>query len=253
MKKILSTIACGAVLATTASADFARIEAGAGLLSPTPKGTLSYSDAGATGAYVSNEKPQSNYYAWMLVKHPLPIIPNLRLEYATLSDEGHAEGSFAGTTVTFPTATPSKVDLTQFDVIPYYNILDNTFWITVDVGLDVKVIHSDYKIDAVPSSGLLTYSKAASLALPLGYLRSRVQIPITNIGIEADGKYITYNGNTVYDIRAKVDYTLGFIPIVQPAVELGYRIEKFDLTSDDKKTKMNLDFSGVYAGLMVRF
>ena len=54
-------------------------------------------------------------------------------------------------------------------------------------------------------------------------------------------------------MRAKVDYTFDFVPVVQPAIEVGYRVQKFDVTSDDDKTKMDMEFSGVYAGLMLRF
>ena len=109
------------------------------------------------------------------------------------------------------------------------------------------------KYDVSQNLAFTGYSDTTSLVLPLAYLRGRVEIPATNIGLEADGKYITYSGSTAYDIRAKVDYTLGFIPVVQPALEVGYRIQKFDLVSDDEKTKMNLDFAGVYAGFMLRF
>jgi hypothetical protein len=34
---------------------------------------------------------------------------------------------------------------------------------------------------------------------------------------------------------------------------VGYRVQKFDLSSDDDKTKMNMKFAGFYAGLMLRF
>jgi outer membrane protein len=84
------------------------------------------------------------------------------------------------------------------------------------------------------------------------YGRARVEIPATGFGIEADAKYITYDGSTVYDVRAKVDYTFDF-DVVQPGIEIGYRAQKFDIKSDDDKTKMNMDFVGVYAGLMLRF
>ena len=251
MKKILSTIACSAILATTASADFARIEMGGGTFMPTPTGSLTYTDGTSSGSYTSLEKVQSNIYAWMLVKHPIPVIPNLRLEYTTLSDEGKAQGNFKDISVPIPLDTASTLEFTQVDVIPYYNILDNTAWITLDLGLDIKVIESEYKVDAI---GAFTgYNENIRVVMPLAYVRTRVQIPITEIGLEADVKYITYGGDTVYDVRVKVDYTLGFIPIIQPGLELGYRMQKYDISSNDEKTKLKLDFSGVYAGLMLRF
>lgn len=254
MKKLLSTIACSALLATVASADMARVEMGGGMWNQAPSGTLSYADStGATGTYTSSQKAVSNAYAWMLIKHPIPVIPNIRLEYAKVSDEGIATGSFKGFSA--PTGAPASIDITQYDIIPYYNILDNTGWITLDLGVDIKVADTKYRADGVTVLGVTSsaYEDSTTVILPMLYARTRVEIPSTDIGLEADAKYVSYNGSTAYDIRAKVDYTLGFIPVVQPAIEVGYRVEKFDLVSDDKKTNINIDFAGVYAGLMLRF
>ena len=262
MKKILSSLTVGAtLLSTTANADFIRVEAGAGAWSYKPSGVVTYTDNYGTLNNTSQEKAQTSAYAWIFFKHPLPIIPNLRLEYATIHDDGKASGSYDG--IKAPVGTPSTLDLTQYDIIPYYNLLDNTFWTTIDVGIDVKIIQLDYTAKGVSQfSGSDTssvlgvptdYNTKGTAPLPLVYLRGRVEIPFTDIGIEADAKYITYDGNTAYDIRAKVDYTFGFIPVVQPAIEVGYRAQKYDFTSEDKKTKVNMDFSGVYMGIMARF
>ena len=89
--------------------------------------------------------------------------------------------------------------------------------------------------------------------VPLLYARARVQIPSTDLGLEADIKYITTGDSTVYDARAKVDYTLKFVPVIQPALEVGYRVQKIDIDEDSIDAKLDIDFSGVYAGLMVRF
>jgi len=257
MKKIITGLATLAVLASTASADFARVEMGAGAWGQTPSGTLSYSDNGATGFYTSNKKEDTNAYFWMLIKHPIPVIPNIRLEYAGMNDSGIVEGAFNGFTA--PANTPATLNMTQYDIIPYYNLLDNTFWMTVDLGLDIKIINTDYSASGVTLTGSSlglnteTYNDSTSLAIPLGYLRARVEIPVTNIGVETDIKYISYGSSTASDFRAKIDYTFDFVPVVQPAIEVGYRMQHFDLESDDKKTKMKMDYSGVYAGLMLRF
>ena len=256
LNKLLSTIACAAVLATTASADFARVEMGAGMWNQSPSGTSTYdAGSGVNGIYISNEKDTSSTYAWMLVKHPIPIVPNIRLEYAKSSDEGIATGEFDGFKA--PGGATAALDIVQYDIIPYYNILDNTFWTTIDLGLDIKVADVNYKADGVTLLGFNTsvgsYEDSSPLTLPMLYARTRIEIPVTNIGLEADAKYVTYSGSTAYDVRIKADYTLGFIPVVQPGLEVGYRMQKFDLKSNDDKTKVNLDFSGVYVGLMLRF
>jgi outer membrane protein len=253
MKKIISTLAMGAMLATAASADFARVEMGAGAWMQTPSGYAKSSDGYAglnlSGDYVSNEVQATDTYAWLLVKHPLPIIPNIRLEYTTVTDEGKTTGNVNGFNITDP-AAPTTIDIKQFDVIPYYNLLDNTFWLTVDVGLDIKVIQSDTYVAATgPFTG---YESSDTSVVPLLYLRTRVEIPATNIGIEADGKAITDGTNTLYDARAKIDYTFDFIPVIQPAIEVGYRVQQIKV-DDGSSSQVDLNYSGVYAGLMLRF
>jgi len=262
MKKLLLTLSCALVFATVASADFGRIEMGAGMWNQTPSGGLSYSEtanfgilgsATGTGTYTSDKKMKGNGYVWMLIKHPIPVVPNIRLEYSGIEDSGVVSGSFAD----FNTSgTTGSVSITQYDIIPYYNLLDNTAWTTIDLGLDLKVMETNYVADAVTDNvtgATYNYSNTVSVVIPLIYARVRVEIPFTEIGLEVDGKYITYGDNTIYDARAKIDYTLDFIPVIQPGLEIGYRAQKFDTVSEDKKTEFKMDFVGVYVGLMLRF
>ena len=262
MKKILTTLALTATLFNSLNADMGRIEMGAGMWKQTPTGTMSYTDpdTGVTGLYTSDKKEDSTAYVWMLIKHPIPIVPNIRLEYTSVKDTGIVSGKFKDFDVpviipgTMPTTTAS-IEMTQYDVIPYYNILDNTLWTTLDIGVDLKIQETSYKAKGVEIDGIANqnYEDSVTVVIPLAYARVRVEIPVTNIGLEADVKYISYDGSTISDIRVKVDYTLAFIPVVQPAIEVGYRVQKFDLTSDDDATKMDMEFSGMYAGLMLRF
>jgi len=201
------------------------------------------------------KKKSTETYAWILIKHPLPIIPNLRLEYVSISDEGETSGKVSSLPI--PGNAPTTIDMKQYDIIPYYNLLDNTFWVTVDFGLDVKIIQSDVNIGAVSSNikfvpDFAGYSSQDTSVIPLLYLRARVEIPMTNIGIEADVKAITDGTNTMYDSRAKVDYTFDFVPVIQPALEVGYRIQKLRI-DDGSKSQVDLQYRGAYAGLMLRF
>ena len=251
MKKLLATVAITASFATLANADFARVEMGAGAWMQTPSGKITYDVNGANGSNTSDETEETTGYAWLLVKHPIPIIPNLRVEYAQLKDSGVASGTFKNFTAS---GGATSLEMTQFDIIPYYNILDNTFWMTIDLGLDIKVMDSKFTANGVtiPGSTNTSYEDTVTTALPLLYARTRVEVPFTGIGFEADVKYVSYDSNTVYDARAKIDYTLGFIPVIQPALEVGYRVQHIE-TNGDTEAAINMDFAGVYAGLMLRF
>ncbi len=247
---MLSALVCGTLLATTLSADFIRVELGAGVWGQTPKGEMSYTTSGVTATDTSDETQDTQPYAWVLIKHPVPIIPNLRLEYANVYNTGTASGSFKDFTIPAGKTSKTTLEMTQYDVIPYYNILDNTFWITLDLGIDLKMMKTVY--EAKPTLGFAGYTDTASTIVPMVYARGRVQLPTTDLGLEADVKYISYDGSTLYDARVKVDYTFDFVPLVQPAIEVGYRVQKVYIDNSDD-VKVDFDFAGVYAGVMLRF
>ncbi|MEJ2468855.1 MAG: hypothetical protein P8Y51_07295, partial [Campylobacterales bacterium] len=97
------------------------------------------------------------------------------------------------------------------------------------------------------------YSKSGTLFVPMGYLRARLEVPATGIGFEGVGSFITYNDVTFVDARIKVDYTLDFVPVVQPGIEVGYRFQKVKYDQDDSEIDADVEFSGVYVGAMLRF
>ena len=252
MNSLFKTLVFGALLSSSLMADFTRVEMGAGTWNSKPVGSVSYVSGATSGTDISSEKETSNPYVWILIKHPIPVLPNLRLEYADVSTKGIATGTFEDFTI--PGTATTQLDFKQYDIIPYYNILDNTGWVTLDLGLDIKLIDTSYTVNGIADVGNgTTYNDSVLLPIPMLYTRVRFEIPTTDIGIEADAKFITYSDSTIYDIRVKIDYTLDFIPVIQPAIEIGYRAQKYEIDEADLDGKVNLEFSGVYVGAMVRF
>jgi len=250
MKKFLPLLVLSTIFVTICSADMTRLEVGAGAWKQKPTGYISRADGNGvldlSGTYNSLETETTEAYAWLLFKHPVPIIPNIRLEYVTITDSGKTTGKVGGMQI--PGSAPTTLDTQEYDIIPYYNLLDNTFWTTIDLGIDAKVITTKAKVS--PLFGFMGYTSQETVVTPLVYVRARVEIPMTGLGIESDVKYITFNGSTMYDIRAKIDYTFDFA-VIEPGVEFGYRTQK--LLVDDGLTQVDLDYSGFYAGVMLRF
>lgn len=256
MKKLFSIAATTALLATAANADIMRVEGAVGVWQSDPTGTVKY------GAYpefdvVDNAgfSASTNAYAWVYLKHPVPVLPNLRLEYANpnFSDTTKLNLSYGG--YDFSAGASNELTLTQYDAVLYYNILDNTFWTTIDLGLDVKFIDGNYNISGQTGSGAVTVNEDFDMVMPMAYLRGRVQLPVTNIGIEAIVRGMAYSSNNVVDAEIKIDYTMDFVPVIQPGLEIGYRHQQIKLDGGSIGIDANLDttFSGVYGGIMVRF
>lgn len=227
VQKILKTFIAGAILASTLNADFIRAEIGMGAWTHTPSGEINR-------VAVTTGDNKTEAYLWALVKHPVPLVPNLKVEYSNT-----VANNIVGST-TFK----------QYDIVPYYNLLDNTFWTTFDVGVNFKLL--DVSMEATPIPFISPSIETDSIILPLAYVRSRFQIPFSGFAGEADVKYLAYSDTIIYDAKIKVDYTFTSFPVIEPGIEIGYRVQKIE-TSEFLSMKMAVDFEGVFVGMMVRF
>ena len=254
MNKFLSTAVASALMVTAANADFIRVEGGVGVWQSEPTGVIGY--AGSPAFDIAEEaglETSEGAYLWVYLKHPVPIIPNVRFEYNAPSFSGQiAQIEWNGDTYA---SVSNTLELTQYDAVLYYNILDNTLWSTIDIGLDIKLIEGSYALAADTVNGSSAVNEPFDLAMVLPYVRARVQIPITEIGVEAIVRGASYTSNTIIDAQIKVDYTMDFVPVIQPGIEIGYRHQQIDLDGDSIGLDANFEttFSGVYGGIMVRF
>ncbi len=254
MKKILSIAATSALLATAANADIVRVEGAVGVWQNTPTGKITYENNTFDVVDNAGFDTTSATYAWVYLKHPVPVIPNVRLEYAQPSYDATITETINWGGTDYTAGMTNELSLTEYDAVLYYNLLDNTFWTTLDLGLDVKLINGNYKLS--DTAGVLDpVDESFDLAMVLPYMRARVQLPVTNIGIEAIARGISYNNDKVVDAQIKVDYTMDFVPVVQPGLEIGYRYQQITIDGGTLGAGAELDttFSGVYGGIMVRF
>lgn len=210
-------------LSFSASADFLRLEGGVGVFRAAPGGHIEDKNGGDISLEDAGIGTENDLYAWVYLKHPVPIIPNARLEYLALNHKPDGGGDF---------------DVKEVDGILYYNLLDNLLFVTVDIGADVKYVE--------------TIGSQMGKATTLGLLYGRARVEPTDwLGIEAILTATDYQDNSGYDARLKVDYTMTFVPVIQPGLEVGYRIHKLQYKLGDVIDKA--EYTGVYAGLMVRF
>ena len=243
------------------TADIWRIEAGTGLWTGSGDGTISgqVSDVEVTD-YLGEHEDTTAGYIYVTVKHPVPFVPNVRFEYTGVKARG-TDVDVSGLSV--GEVADSELFLTQYDTILFYNLLDNTFWMTFDAGLDLKYVDSQYVIDA---EALFTsynvLDESASFIVPMVYVRGRVELPFAPLGLESDIKYITDGDSTLYDIRLKIDYTVKMNAPLEPGVELGYRFQRYDINGEESSyvgdlltgsADTDVKFSGVYGGITVKF
>jgi len=264
MSKLLSGFLLAGLLGLSAQADLLRVEMGGGVWeSDLSKGTITSKDLIGTGFDTFNTDDlaydkEKNLYLWMFIKHPIPILPNLRLEYANIDFSGTTTRDIVYEGITYNGNAKTDTTLEQFDAILYYNILDNTLWTTLDIGLDIKIVQSEFNVNGTTTVGGLTTAVTSNnketLPIPMAYARVRFDLPF-GLGIEGIGKYVKYKESTVADYLIKADYTLEDVLPIDIGFEVGYRFEKFDVDGDDfdMDTSADIEIDGVFAGAVIRF
>lgn len=212
------------LLAVVAQADFFRAELGVGMINAEPGGTFSNKD-GSNESELKEDlklKAENNLYAWAFFQHPVPFVPNVRLEYLALN---HSSDD-----------TKAEIKISELDGILYYNVFD-ILMTSVDLGVDVKNIQADFG----------NKNESATIGLLFG----RARLEPGDFGLELMLKATNYGETKGYDARIKADYTLSIIPIIHPALEVGYRFHKIQYEIGSSLNKA--EYTGVYGGLMLRF
>lgn len=194
MKKsalILST----ALLASTANADVLGVTAEA-------------------GSYLINDGEDFNSYFGIALEHPIPLIPNIRLQRQSLEN----------------TDSSDSYDLPFNDYTLYYELLDGLTLVNLDVGATFRQIdHDNSGIDG-------TY--------PLLYVSAFFDIPGTVLSVGAEVKS---GGNSDADIT-DTTFKVKFQPLIFAGLELGYRTIKEDFKSNGK-----VEPKGIFLGAFVDF
>ncbi len=174
-------------------------------------------------------------YAWAAFEHFIPLIPNVRIEVATVSDDGTAAPGlvFNG----FPVAGKASVSLDTLDAILYYRLLDN--WVNFDFGLNIRKLNGDFKI----SSETVSISET----IPMLYLSAQFDMPFTGLSLGGDINTVSYSGSKYQDIRLRALYEFGVI-----GLEAGYKTTTVKL-DDVSGINSNLEFKGLIIGAFLHF
>ena len=153
--------------------------------------------------------------AYLGLEHAVPVLPNLRVKHATLSDDarGQVENGFTFGGRPFATSTDvvSSVDLDYTDLTLYYSPLDNV--VKIDLGLTARQIDGEFIIqqEGVPAnrgeasiSEVITDVRAGIgwvsdflLGVELGYSRLTLDVDVDDVAadLELGGPYLALSLN----------------------------------------------------------
>lgn len=224
MKKalLLSTL----LFAGAANADFLGVTAEAGAFSPDVS-DASYGVDGSGSSPADLDGKTGAYYG-IALDHPLPLIPNIRLQHLNLKANGSIGGSSA------------KLDLSHTDYTLYYRFLDGLFWLDLDAGLTFRKFDGSATVNGNKTD--------LSDTQPLGYVSAFVTLPGTGLSLGGEVKAGGYSGTSITDTTLKVKYQTPFFV----GLEGGYRTMSLDLNDIDNRDVKG-DFKGAFIGAFIHF
>ncbi len=231
---LLAALALG-ISSFNASADALGFFVGGGAWNHSASGTL-----GTTGDDILDVESdlkmgsKQDIYAWAAFEHFVPLIPNIRIETATLGHSGSANGvDFNGSNLTGDVS----VSLDNTDAILYYRLLDN--WVNFDFGINLRTLDGEFTI--------ATETLTVSETIPMLYLSAQFDLPFSGFSVGGDINTISYDGTELQDIRLRAMYEMGIF-----GFEGGLKTTTVKLVDIDNVTA-DLEFSGLFLGAFLHF
>ncbi len=194
---------------------------------------------------------QGSFY--VAFEHPIPLIPNAKIASTTLDTVGGttltSSFTFNGQTYTANTDLDTTLEASYIDYTLYYELFDNDL-LTFDFGITGRDL--DSYIHVVEPATKIDSDLSASGIIPMVYLSTIVGLPFTGFNFFAEGNFISYDDQTVYDVQAGVSYELLDNLAVDLDLTLGYRTVKLELNDLDDFYS-DLTFDGVFVGAILHF
>jgi len=223
------------VFTSIASADALGLYVGGGMWNHDPDGTYGTVGDGSIDTKADlGYKENSDIYLFAAFEHFIPMVPNLRVEMASLEHVGSATSlTFNGISV----SGDSLTSLDTIDTIAYWRLLDN--WLNFDLGLNLRTIDAEFSIDSE--------SMLVSETIPMLYAAAQFDLPFTGLSVGADVNHISYSGIKYQDIRLRALYEVGVV-----GFEAGIKTTTIEFDDVDN-INADLEFTGIMAGAYIHF
>lgn len=171
------------------------------------------------------------------LEHPIPLLPNIKFSNRDLNSSGtDSSGTINFNGQNFVGGVSSTLDLSNKDIILYYELLDN--WVNLDLGLNLKTFDGEA---TVSNNNNGSSSITIDETIPLLYLSARIDLPFTGFYVGADIQNLSLNDSSIEDSTLMVGYeaSSGF------GIEGGYK--KFSLNLDDvSNLNTTIEYDGLY-------
>lgn len=248
MKNLFLKLVAGSyllVMGQIAMADTLGIYLGAGTWNQDYSGDLLLWQTDALN--VSGDSGSTLYVKF---EHPVPVLPNIKIATAEISDSGVADVVYPGP---LTLNTDTTIDLSHTDLTFYYEIIDTGM--DLDLGLTFRKFDGEITqiADIAGTLTPLATNTDITATIPMLYLSFRVDLPLTGFYLGADANALSISGNGFVDYSAMIGWTTSAAIVADIGVEAGVR--SFSVKADTQKLDLDLDFEtdGVFLRVVAHF
>lgn len=191
---------------------------------------------------------QNNTYFYLQYEHDVPMVPHIRLEHVKIESSGSstltASYSIRNQTFTADTTVTTDIDVSFNDLVLYYKKTP------IDFGVVLRQFDADTSVSSTNLTTNISDSGSVRGVLPMVYLQSKFDLPLSGLYAAADAKWISYDEQSVTDYRATLGYGILLSDMFGLNLEAGYRSLGIDL-GDDEDYAGDLEMSGPYIGVTI--
>lgn len=184
----------------------------------------------------------ANFTAYF--EHPVPLLPNVRVNYTSISQSGSGQVGLEEFDGILPGAdVKSDLDLDQLDATFYYEVLDN--WVNLDLGLTARKFDGELIVRDQTNTANVSKTTVDAV-VPMGYLAARFDLPFTGVSVGADGNFVSYSGDSLHDVNVYGQFEIAMLQL-----RAGYREMAIDYEDDDDQ--LDVELSGPFASVGFTF
>ncbi len=248
-RQLMFAVILAALPMTSAHAGLTGVTVGAGLWSQDPRGHLEYDGNRADVEDDLQIGSETGYFVWADLRHPVPILPRLKLQYTPINLTGSGTVSntfeFGGFEFEADEDVDSEIDLDQTDIVLYWTPWSLMF--DLDVGLNIKYIDGFVEVEGDTEREEASFSGP----LPLAYARTEFRLPGTGFFGGGEGSFMAYDGHRIVDLTLRGGYRASY-GVASLAVEGGWKYQNIRLDDFDD-IDADVTVEGPYIGASVRF
>jgi len=227
-------------------------ELSAGYIKQDPEGWVKYKGTPADVDTDLKIGSESSFFVKGKLEHPIPLLPNVKLQYVRMNFSGDGEVqdsfTFGDITVAFNEKVKTKLDMDHYDFILFYNmpIINILPMVDVEFGLNVRVI--DFYAEVQTS----TAKDSVSFTAPIPMLHGSIELkPVGFVSFLLESNIITFQGSSYYDLAGEVRFKPLRTLIMDLFIGIGYKYERLKIDDiEDVSTDIKIKQPYIAAGVL---